>query len=173
MQQKPWKGTEQRPPHQLRHHHLSQALPARFPQEKQEQSLSSLSKQAPASPFHEDRFQQRFPYLGQLQHLGAGPLPVLKAGATPLQRSQENFPVRIPAGPNSWSCLSIYKTIPTVVCNGNNTNISDLSRLTSFLISEGFGRPSGSVECLELLDGRKLGKAAWRRLPSAKKRNSM
>lgn len=92
MQQKPWKGTEQRPPHQLRHHHLSQALPARFPQENQEQSLSSLSKQAPASPFHEDRFQQRFPYLGQLQHLGVGPLPVLKAGATHLAEIPGELP---------------------------------------------------------------------------------
>lgn len=58
--------------------------------------------------------------------LGWGLYPFQKLEQPTLQRSQENFPVQIPAGPNSWSCLSICKTIPAVVCNGNNTNISDL-----------------------------------------------
>lgn len=171
MQQKPWKGTEQRPPQSAQTPSLLPGSSCPFPTGNQERSLSSISQQTWGSPFHEDRFQRCFSLPRASPASWGGTFTCFKSWKKPtLQRSQENFPVQIPAGPNSWSCLSIYKTIPTVVCNGSNTNISDPSRLTPFLIPEGFGRPSGSVE---LLDGRKLGKAAWRRLPSAKKRNSM
>lgn len=40
---------------------------------------STFSKQTWRSPFHQDRFQQYHPHLGHLQHLGVGPLPILKA----------------------------------------------------------------------------------------------
>lgn len=63
--------------------------------------------------------------------------------------------MQIPAGPK-FLVLSQHLQNNSRCCLQweNNTSIYDLSRLTPFLISEGSGRSSGSVECLELLEGR-------------------